>query len=118
MYERNYIETAEANEKVFRNILNDLVLNRDHRPLGNSIPADLSNNGSIEEIYRKNSSGERNDLFTILNFEVRDNTATLYFQEIDNSPNKGGIGFAVRYKTEKDGSVKFEMPVMDWTLKL
>jgi len=79
---QNYLSVAEANETVFRNILRDLKANRAKRAGGKYIPNDLDPEAPLEAIYKKFSTGDRYGIFTITDFTLNDDTATIAFQDV------------------------------------
>lgn len=79
---RNYFPTAKDNEAVFRNVLRDLRNNREQRPMGDYVPADLETEAGLETIFKKYSSGPRYGIFTITDFTVGDGISTIAFQDV------------------------------------
>ncbi len=73
---KNYTETAKANEKLFRLILDEFKI--PHREL------------TIEEIYKKYSEGNRYGIWTILNFEEKDGMFEFSYENIATLSGRGG----------------------------
>ncbi len=106
---KDYRDVAKANEQIFRALLKDLK-ERNKLNLDAELP--------IERIFAVCSSGNRNDLFTILNFQRPDaDTAIISFEHIDYN-SRGGSGMEIRYKIKNDNSIEYEKDLIDWKLKL
>jgi|SRR3989344_7950986 len=111
MIKQNYYQNARENEEVFRNILNDMKLHRENRPLGFYIPVDLDVDLPIDDLFLKYSEGQRMRKFTILNFTRLGDIATLSFQDV--APLSGG-GTELEYLVKPDNSVEFKKNGSVW----
>ncbi|MCD4761931.1 hypothetical protein K8R32_03135 [bacterium] len=103
----NYLQTAKDNETVFRNILLDLKNHRKNRSMGIYIPENLETKANIEEIFAKYSTGNRMGIFTICDFEIEGDTATITFA--DMAILSGG-GATLKYQINKDKTVAYLKP--------
>ena len=108
---RDYRETAEINERVFRNILRDLKRNREDRPMGDYIPKDLETEASVQEIVHMYSEGDRHAIFTILHFLREGERASIVFED---KANMSGGGAELEYKVGEEDSVEFFRSNTTW----
>lgn len=99
----NYFQVAKDNEGVFRNILRDMKDNREQRPMGFYVPKDLETEAELETIFGKYSSGDRFGIFTITDFIIEDDVATIEFEDL--AVLSGG-GAELRYSVNGD-AVKY-----------
>ena len=91
----NYFQASRENEVVFRNVLlRDLKENRAQRPMGIYVPEDLETETELEVIFEKYSSGIRYGRFTITDFAVGEEGATIRFE---NVAMMSGGGASFRY---------------------
>lgn len=96
----DYLKNAKENEIIFRNILDEFgIKNKEN---------------SLDEIYKKYSLGDRNGIFTILNFKTGPQEETLEKisagEAIFSSQNisfLSGFGATRKYKINKDSSVEY-----------
>ncbi len=96
---------AQQHEKVFRWILDDLKTQSHKRPMGFFIPEDLDTTSNIETIYSKYCEWVRNGIFTLLNFEILDNTtAEITFQDV--APLSWGWA-VLQYNIQDDQSIEY-----------
>src|SRR2546429_2933971 len=95
---RDYLDDARKKESIFRAILRDLKEHREKRLLGSLIPNDFDSALSLEIMFEKYSSEDRNGKFTILDFRSNREDAILSFQKIDYASGMGGEGVELRYK--------------------
>lgn len=102
-----YLQTAIANEEVFRNILNDLKTNRASRPMGIYVPEDIDTSLGLEELYKKYSEGNRRGIFTISGFRIEDNIAIFRFEDV---AFLSGGGASLKYNVYDDKTVKYLEP--------
>ena len=102
----DYLQVAKNNEAVFRNILRDLRDNRKQRPMGIYVPEDLETEAELEIIFEKYSSGNRYGIFTITDFVVEDEVATIGLEDI--AALSGG-GASLIYSVNGD-TVKYLKP--------
>jgi hypothetical protein len=107
MHVRDYRGSARRQEKVFRNILADLVVNRHERPLGQQIPPNLDSQSSIDSIFHKYSE---NELFSICDFKmVANNSAIIAFRY---GLNDLAGGAELEYFVGKNGSVRYKRQIL------
>ena len=112
MIKQDYYQTVRDNEEVFRNILRDMKLNREKRPMGAYIPKDLDAELTLDLLFKQYLEGQRMGKFTILNFSRPDEvTAMLTFQDV--APLSGG-GAELEYLVKQDSSVEFKKSVCVW----
>lgn len=102
---RDYRTTAQENELVFRNILRDMKHNRGERPGGQYIPDDLETDATIEDFFKKYSTGNRYGIFTITDFS-RPSKKSAFIAFKDVAFMSGG-GAKLEYIVKPDASVKF-----------
>ncbi|MDO8408156.1 MAG: hypothetical protein Q7S95_02890 [bacterium] len=86
-----YFEAARTHEAIFRNVLRDMKTNKQKRPMGIFIPEDLDTESSLEAIFEKYSKGERYGTFTISDFAIEGDVASIQFQDIATLSG-GGAG--------------------------
>ncbi|MDD4901568.1 MAG: hypothetical protein PHE24_00305 [Patescibacteria group bacterium] len=99
----NYLPVAKSNEATFRGILKDLLINKKERPGGFYVPDDLETEAKIETIFEKYSQGKRNGGFTITDFTVSLELATISFADI---ACLSGGGATLQYSVNS-GEIKY-----------
>ena len=109
MFANNYLNDAQENEEVFRNILRDLKMNRGIRPMGGYIPTDLETEIPLKEIFFRYSPGNRMGVFTIFDFKVDGKSAIIHFENI-TAMSSGGASF--KYRIKKDNQVAYFETIM------
>jgi hypothetical protein len=94
---QNYVAVAQAHEAVFRAILRDIKAHpRDRRTMC-VIPKDLDTDAPIEHLFRKYSEGVRTALFTISDFTVADDRATISVEDVAPLSGAGAtLEYAIR----------------------
>jgi len=102
----DYLSVAKQYEEVFRNVLRDLRLNGRPKLPAYSIPEVLGTEATLDDIFMKYSTGNRNGLFTICDFTRPAEDAAHIF--IKNTAPLSGGGAELRYLVEKDNSVVFK----------
>lgn len=100
----DYRKEASAHEDVFRKVLTDLKEHRAERPMGHFVPEDLDTTASIDEIFERYSKGVRHGIFTILNFSVEGDTASISFKDVAPLSGEGG---ELKYKIDEDRNVQY-----------
>lgn len=112
MIRQDYYQIARNNEEVFRNVLRDMKLNRDKRPMGAYIPHDLETELPLDQIFIQYSEGQRMGKFTLLNFSrPNEVTAMLTFQDV---ALLSGGGAELEYLVKQDSSVEFKKSGSVW----
>ncbi|MEK6892672.1 MAG: hypothetical protein AABX07_00545 [Nanoarchaeota archaeon] len=112
--QRDYLKDASKYESIFRAILRDFISRARHNKI---IPEEIDVESNLEELFRTYSSGERNGLFSILDFQVFNDRAIIAFENIDYH-SKGGSGVEIRHRIKSPDSVEYDTDLMDWQIKL